>query len=134
VGEEGRAATGSDELRRNDRQVVVPPTAGVRRGVQPVVTLSLTRLDSITVERVQSVKFDGTIETPSGAGFVVGALWDRGGKGQFPPSSPIPPVVRKVDVSTLHGYDKPGGYFVALRGGLKPHCRQGYTICTAYEH
>ena len=64
----------------------------------------------------QTVTFTGTIEAPPGAGSVVAAEWDFDGQGTFPVSSAVGSGAKRVTVSATYRFDKPGTYFVALRG------------------
>lgn len=97
-------------------QVVPPPAAAQRLGIQPVVTLRVNGGQRIEVAAGQPVTFAGTIEVPPGAGAVVAAEWDFDGAGKFPASSPVARGAKRATVSITHSFDKPGTYFVALRG------------------
>lgn len=108
-----------------DGQVVVPPSAAERKGIQPVVTLKANGGERTEVKVGEPVTFSGTIEVPPGAGSVVSAEWDFDGSGYATKSS-VKPGARQATVTVTHRYTKPGTYFPALRGtserdgGAKP--------------
>lgn len=114
--ERGTPPPASTNYRIDDGQVIVPPTAAERRGVQPVVTLRVAGGRRAEVRVGQPVSFSGTIEAPPQAGSVVAAEWDFDGAGKFPLTSPVKPGERKVTVSATYRFDKPGTYFPSLRG------------------
>lgn len=114
--ERGVAPPSSTQYRIAEGQVIVPPTAAARRGVQPVVALKAGGRDRIEVAKGQSVAFTGTIEVPPGTGALVAAEWDFDGAGKFPVTSPIPRGAKRVTVTASHVFDRPGTYFPALRG------------------
>lgn len=113
--EKGIAPPATTSYRLVDGQIVMPPDAEHRLGVQPVVTVSVGGGDRIDIAAGQSVEFTGTIEVPPGAGSVIRAEWDFEGKGDFPVQSDIQPGT-KVTVHASHTFTKPGTYFATLRG------------------
>ena len=80
----------STSYRVIDGQVIIPPTAAERKGVQPVITLKAIGAEHAEVRVGQRVTFTGTIEVPPGAGSIVAAEWDFDGKGSFASSSWVP--------------------------------------------
>lgn len=108
-----------------DGQVVVPPTAAERKGIQPVVTLQANSRVRAEVTVGEPVTFNATIEVPPGAGTVVGVEWDFEGRGDFP-------VVENFDetraghacltLTATHTFSTPGTYFPTLRATAQ---RQG---------
>jgi hypothetical protein len=113
--EKGIAPPASTNYQVVDGQVVLPPTAAARRGVQPVVTLRVAGRDRIEVRAGQPVRFTGTIAVPPGSGAVIAADWDFDGAGTFPVSSPVAKAAKQVTVTASHSFAEPGTYFVALR-------------------
>jgi hypothetical protein len=95
-----------------DGKVTLPPTAVERGGIQPV--MQVTANDSVCAEvRVgEEVHLQVTAEVPAGTGKVVGVKWDFDGSGTFPFAHPIDGTAAKVNLSTVHAYDRPGTYFV----------------------
>lgn len=114
--EQGTPPPASTQYRIVDGQVIVPPTAAERKGIQPVVTLTVDGGERVEVRTGQPVTFTGTIEVPPGAGQVIAAEWDFDGKGAFPQMSTVAKGARTARVSVTHRFDKPGTYFPALRG------------------
>lgn len=114
--EKGIAPPPSTSYRVEGGQVIVPPTAEARRGIQPVVTLKANGSAKAVVKAGQPVRFTGTVSAPPGTGMAVGAEWDFDGSGKFAEKAKLSKAGRSVTVSTTHSFDKPGTYFVALRG------------------
>jgi hypothetical protein len=123
--EKGLTPPPSTNYKVVDGQVVVPPTAAERKGIQSVVEVKANggvRADVVVGEKVE---FRAVIEVPPGAGTVVGAEWDFEGAGDYP-------VVEKFDnnnslfsriaLKTTYTFSKPGTYFPALRASSQ---RQG---------
>ncbi len=100
----------------DDTNVVLPSTAPERRGIQPVVSLRANGSVRADVSVGEPVRFDGTVEAPPAAGSIIAAQWDFDGSGAFTQSSPIGRNSKKAVVRTVHSFDKPGTYFVTLRG------------------
>ena len=120
--EKGTPPPASTNYRVSGGQVVVPPTAAERRGIQPVVTLRVNGRDRVEIAAGQTVTFNGTIDVPPGAGKVVAAEWDFDGSGAFAQSAQINHDAARAKVSVTHRFEKPGTYFAALRGTAQ---RQG---------
>ncbi|MET0180647.1 MAG: hypothetical protein ABW194_09240 [Novosphingobium sp.] len=114
--EKGTAPPASTRYQIADGQVIVPPTAAERKGIQPVVTLAANGRDRVEVAAGQTVTFTGTITVPPGTGQVVAAEWDFDGTGTFAQRSPVPRGAKAAKVSISHRFAQPGTYFPALRG------------------
>jgi hypothetical protein len=114
--EKGTPPPASTSYRIAEGQVVLPATAAERRGIQPVVTLSVNGAERIAVRAGQSVTFTGTVEVPPRAGSIIAAEWDFEGTGKFEAADPVKPGAERVTVSMTHRFDKPGTYFTGLRG------------------
>ncbi|MEZ5743602.1 MAG: hypothetical protein R3D89_07720 [Sphingomonadaceae bacterium] len=114
--QDGVAPPASTAYEVANGQVEVPASAGERKGIQPVVALGVNGGKSAQVGPGEPVTLTGTITVPPGAGSVIAAQWDFGGKGTFPASSPVPAGRQQVTVSVTHAFDKPGTYFPVLRG------------------
>lgn len=116
--EKGLAPPPSTVYKMADGQVIVPPTAAERRGVQLVVEVKANGGVRAEVSVGEKVEFTAVIEVPHGAGTVVGAEWDFEGTGDYP-------VVDKFDfsknsfsrmtVKATYAFSKPGTYFPVLR-------------------
>lgn len=114
--EEGAEPPASTSYQVEDGQVHVPATAGLRQGIQPVVSVRVNGRERIEVRRGDTVTLRGTIEVPKGTGSVIAAEWDLDGSGKFASSSPVPVGAQRTNVSTTFRFDKPGTYFPVLRG------------------
>jgi len=96
-------------------QVVVPPTAGQRKGLQPVVDLLVNGGERADISVGDTVTFTAHIQVPPGAGKVVIAEWDFLGVGDYPDLADIGPIRPAVDLETTYTYTEPGTYFPVLR-------------------
>ena len=120
--ERGIAPPASTNYRIDQGRVIVPATAEARKGIQPVVDLTVNAADHVEIAAGQSASFTGTITVPPGTGSVVAADWDFAGTGEFTTSSAVRVGARVARVLVTHRFDQPGTYFVALRGASQ---RQG---------
>ncbi len=112
--EKGIAPPASTAYRIDDAQVIVPPTAAARKGVQPVVHLTAAGRDRADIKVGQSVTFVAVAEAPPGTGKIVRAEWDFDGQGTYPQSSRIVPAAR-VSPRITHTFTKPGTFFPVVR-------------------
>ncbi|MET0387934.1 MAG: hypothetical protein ABW321_18320, partial [Polyangiales bacterium] len=101
-----------------DGQVEVPPTAAERRGVQPVVSLTVAGGARADVAVGDEVELSGSAEVPDGAGLIVAAEWDFEGVGDYPLKSPVTPSTQ-LALSAKHTFSAPGTYFPVLRVTLQ---------------
>ncbi len=114
--EQGIAPPASTTYEVEDGQVLVPPTAAERKGVQPVVSLTANGDERADVTVGETVRFSAVIETPPGTGSVVDVEWDFEGTGEYPISEPLEDTERsRVEVETTYTFSEPGTYFPALR-------------------
>jgi hypothetical protein len=98
-----------------DGQIVVPPTAKERKGIQPVVTLSANGAVRAQVRVGQPVTFSAIVEA-SDSGKIVSAEWDFEGAGDYPVAGQLSDTnSSRVIVKTTYSFTKPGTYFPALR-------------------
>jgi hypothetical protein len=102
----------------SDGQIVLPPTAKERLGMQPVVDLDMGGKSRVNVKVGVAVKLSGRISIPSGTGRIVGAEFDFEGDGTYPVK--VTPQLSEdgesAAVETSHTFQKAGTYFVALKG------------------
>lgn len=116
--ERGVAPPRSSRYEVDDSQVAVPASAGARRGIQPVVDLTVAGAgadaDRVDVAAGQSVTFRARITVPPHAGRVVAAEWDLAGTGSFTPVA-IGRSRQTVEVRATFTYTTPGTYFPVLR-------------------
>lgn len=114
-------------------QVIVPPTANERKGIQPVVTLMANGGKRAEINAGQSVTFTAEVEVPENMGKVVAAAWNFEGLSKdlerkpgwsfdnadaFPVAGEITPVGKsgsRVTIEATYQFSKPGTYFPTLR-------------------
>ncbi len=113
--ERGIAPPATTSYKVVDGQVIVPPTANARRGIQPVVSLSANGSARADVKVGEQVNFSAIVEAPPAAGKVVAAAWDFDGTGAYPVSARIAAPTSRATLKQSHAFDKPGTYFVTLR-------------------
>ncbi|OLT30819.1 Tat pathway signal sequence domain protein [Actinomadura sp. CNU-125] len=99
-------------------QVRVPSNATARRGVQPVVDLTVRGTDRVEVKAGTPVTFTAKAQAPLGAGEIVTAEWDftDGGK---PAAAPLRRPGRTVHLRETYTYTEPGTYYPALRATVQ---------------
>ncbi|MGC9542105.1 PKD domain-containing protein [Streptomyces sp. UG1] len=97
-----------------DGQVVVPPSAAARGGIQPVVDLTVDGTARADVPSGQQVTLCAVAEVPPAAGKVVAVQWDLDGDGTFPVTEDVEPAER-VRVERRHAFAAPGTHFVTVR-------------------
>ncbi|MEO7247136.1 MAG: hypothetical protein ABIW31_01670 [Novosphingobium sp.] len=114
--EHGVTPAASTAYRIADGQVIMPPTAAARKGIQPVVSLKANGGARADVATGQQVTFTGLITVPPGGGSVVAAEWNFGGGPSFTATTDIPANARTASVKITHRFDRPGTYFAVLRG------------------
>lgn len=101
--ERGVTPPASTRYAVTDGQVTVPARASQRRGIQPVVDLTVRGRKRIDVRAGQQVTFDAAVRVPAGAGTVVSAGWDFTGSGTFTPGR------------AAYRYTRPGTYFASFK-------------------
>jgi hypothetical protein len=98
--------------------VIVPQTAAERKGIQPVVHVTVNGGERAEVEVNDTVEFVGIIEVPSGTGSLVAADWDFEGAGDYPFREKFDfsnNSFSRMTVKATHTFTEPGIYFPALR-------------------
>jgi hypothetical protein len=116
--EEGVAPPKSTNYQVVDGQVQVPPTAAERKGIQPVVTLTVNGGKRVEISRGEMVEFTAEVEVPPGAGTLISAEWDFDGEGSYPVRENLTKSGQTHAQFTLkasHSFAKPGTYFQTLR-------------------
>ena len=98
-----------------DTQLVLPASAGERKGIQPVIALTANGGARAEVAAGEVVQFAATIAMPPGAGKVVSAEWDFAGSGDFAVSADIGAASESVTLTASHSYAAPGTCFAVLR-------------------
>ena len=121
--EEGIDPPDTTAYQIEDGQVVLPPTAKERRGIQPVVTLRAT-VATAEVMVGEAVEFTACIEVPLGTGLVSHAAWDFEGTGDFPVVVQLDETNSGNDLLTLNAtyhFSRPGTYFPVLQAASQRH-------------
>ncbi len=122
--ERGLVPPPSTTYKMVESQVVVPPTAAERKGVQPVVELKANGGARADVAVGETVEFVGVIEMPPGTGTIVGAEWDFEGAGDFPVAEKFDfsnNSFSRMTVKATYAFSKPGTYFPVLRASSHRH-------------
>jgi len=119
--EEGVAPAPSTRYEIERGQLILPPTAQARAGINPVVTLTTTDGNKrIDVKVGEEVTLQGTISAPPNTGLVTNAEWHWGEDGgQFIADANVPEDQQSVTLTARHSYNTAGTYFVALRGSVE---------------
>jgi hypothetical protein len=131
--EKGIAPAATTNYKVVDGQVILPPTANERRGIQPVVTVKVGDGKRVDVKVGQPITFTAEVEVPKNMGKVVAAAWHFEGvpddvskhngwrfdksvtfpvKGTFTPTDK---TGSRVTLKTTYTFSKPGTYFPTLR-------------------
>lgn len=116
--EKGIEPATSTQYKVEDGQVIVPPIASERKGIQPVVNLTIKGTKKATVKMRQKVEMTAVVEVPPHTGKVVSAEWDFEGAGTFPVKQKDIVFDEKAGRATLkmtHQFSKSGTYFPTLR-------------------
>lgn len=131
--EKGIAPPAETSYRVEDGLIFVPPIAALRRGVQPVVKLTVNGGERAEIKVGETVELVGEIEVPPGAGGIVSAEWDYDGSGEYPDAEIFTDGSASVKVRQSHAWDKPGTYFVALRAASQRKEAAGTPFGKAYN-
>ena len=114
--EQGVAPPPTSEYRVQDGQVHVPASAAERKGIQPVVQLTVNGGEHAEVRVGEALTFLAQIEVPPGPGHVVSAKWDFEGTGTFPDAAELDdPTSETIHLRATHVFTQSGTYFPALR-------------------
>ena len=114
--ENGKAPPASTAFELVDGQVRVPTSAAERKGIQPVVSLTVNGAVRADVVAGETVDFTGVAELAPGTGTIVSAEWDFEGVGDYPlKTSGIDGSLPRLVLKTSYAFKEPGTYFPALR-------------------
>ena len=127
--EEGVAPPSSTGYRVLDGQVVVPADASTRRGIQPVVSLTVDDGQRAVAPVGGKLTFRATAEVPPGTGAIVAVEWDFDGSGRFAEATNVDPAPQ-LTVERRHAFTDPGTCFPTVRvvaqrdaGATTPYAR-----------
>ena len=112
--EEDVAPPASTSYEVVDGQVIVPVDAATRRGIQPVVSLTVDGGQRGAGATGHEFTFRAVAEVPEGTGVIVAVAWDFDGSGSFSEAEPVAPAARVV-VERRRPFPAPGTSFPAVR-------------------
>lgn len=116
--EKGIVPPTSTSYKIEDAQVIIPPTASERKGVQPVVNLTINGKKRVDIKAGKKVNFSAVVELPADTGKIVSAEWDFEGAGTFPIQQKGLTFDKKTGHTTLkmtYKFIKSGTFFPTLR-------------------
>lgn len=94
-------------------QVVIPSSASERKGIQPVVELSVDGYKRTQVAPGAKKEFHVKVQVPDGVGQIVALEWDPLGVGAYTKKEIV--VGAEIDLRFSYAYEKPGVYFAGVR-------------------
>jgi hypothetical protein len=97
-----------------DGQIVVPASAGERKGVQPVVELTADGCSRAETTAGADVRLELTAEVPPHAGRLISVEWDLDGDTVYDATDDIP-ATERVELTRSVRFATPGTYFVTAR-------------------
>ncbi|MGG4145305.1 Tat pathway signal sequence domain protein [Paenibacillus algorifonticola] len=112
--EKGVSPARSTKYKVVDGQVNVAQKAAVRKGIQPVVDLTVNGTDRIDIKAGQTVSFKVKVQVPPGAGKIVKTEWDYAGTGDFKVLK-IGNPKDTVELKMEYKFTKAGTYYPAIR-------------------
>jgi hypothetical protein len=112
--EEDIPAPASTHYEVSDSQIVVPPNAKERLGIQPTIELTVNGAVRVETKVGTSVDFSAVVQLPPGTGEVVQIDWDFFGTGNFTTTAFVP-TEQGALVNATFAYDAPGRYLPILR-------------------
>ncbi|WP_407673610.1 hypothetical protein [Parafrankia colletiae] len=107
-----------------DAQVHLAPDAEGRRGVQPVVDLTVSRAGTrdvrppavrVDAKAGEPVVLSATATVPPNGGKIVRIEWDFDGRGGYPEQSAVDSAAESVRTTTTHTFAGTGTYFPVVR-------------------
>ena len=114
--EKGQLPPQSTTYKMVDGQVVVPPTAAERKGIQPVITVEANGHARAEVAVGEPVTLTARIDMPKQTGSIVSAEWDLDGSGSYGVKADLNETRGPfLNVKLVHSFDRAGTYFVTLR-------------------
>lgn len=116
--EKGITPPASTQYKIEDGQVIVPPTAAERKGIQPIVHLTTNGKKRTDIKAGTQISFTATIDIPQNTSKIVLAEWDFDGAGTFSIKQKNIVFNKKTGratVKTTYKFTKPGTYFPTIR-------------------
>jgi hypothetical protein len=112
--ENGVQPPASTNYKVEHAQVIVPDNANARRGIQPIVDLTIKGKQDAAIRAGQTLTLKAKVQAPDGAGKIVKAEWDLDGDGVYT-DAPIARAGNVLTLQTTATFDKPGTYLLSLR-------------------
>ncbi|WP_407494343.1 PKD domain-containing protein [Elizabethkingia anophelis] len=113
--EKGIAPSPTTSYQIVDGQVIVPPTAKDRNGIQPTADLTVNGKKSVEVSKGKKIKLKASVDLPAKTGSIVSVEWDFDGKGTFGTKGKFKKRLGGAKASISHRFTEPGIYFVTVR-------------------
>jgi hypothetical protein len=116
--EKGIEPPASTNYKIEDGQVIVPFGANDRKGIQPVVNLTVKDKKKLETQKGKTVSFSAIVKIPKGTGKIVSAEWDFEGQGTFPVKTENIVFDEEKGFASFkiaHKFNKVGTYFPTLR-------------------
>lgn len=116
--EKGITPPASTQYKIEDGQVIVPPTAAERKGIQPIVNLTINGKKRMDIKAGTQISFTAIIDIPQNTGKIVSAEWDFEGAGTFPIKQKnivFDKKTGRATVKTTYKFTKSGTYFPTVR-------------------
>lgn len=134
--EEDIAPAKSSAYRVEDGAVIIPKDADDRKGVQPVVDLTVSGKKRVEVKVGEAVEFIAKVKVPEGTGKLEKLEWNFEGEDEFLELNPFVKVERNDEIATAvetHQFLKAGTYFPVVRVSSNRH-RQKADIFQEIKH
>lgn len=132
--EKGTVPVASTYYHVTDGQVILSPTAAGRKGMQPVINMSVNGHSRAEVSVGEAVEFSAKVEVPEGAGKVACAKWDFEASGDYKMLEMFDDYSSAPTAATLTAsyiYSEPGTYFPAVLATSQRREDFGSPFCQA---
>jgi hypothetical protein len=116
--EGGIVPPATTNYKMEDGQIIIPPTAEERKGIQPVVKVLVDGSERTDISVDEKVTFNAIIELPENTGRIIAADWDFEGKRDFSVREKLNGYNSFSDQYILKAtfkFTKSGTYFPTLR-------------------
>jgi len=116
--ERGIAPAASTNYHINDGQVIISSTTAERKGIQPIVNLTVKGDKRIVAKVGQTITFTAIVDVPENTGKLVSTEWDFNGSGTFPirtKKTLIDQKNGKVTLSMTYKFSDKGTFFPTVR-------------------
>ena len=114
--EKGITPLPSTAYKIEDGQVIVPKTATDRKGIQPVVDLTIKGGKRADIKQGKTLTFIATVDVPTNSGKIIAADFDFDGSGKFSTSGKI--LMKNsttAEVKVKQAFTQKGTFFPTIR-------------------